>query len=329
MITRTLIGIDVSKDWFDVALRQGKVYPSQRFDQSKEGHAQFVEWVRAHTAKNVLVCMEHTGGYEQALAFACINAGFKVSLVDGGAITKYRESFGKTKGKTDACDARLIARYAHERKPAVWDPNPPEYRRLTEFVRHRQDLMDQKHAWTCRSKNPCDTEYVVQQRHCQLQVLEQQLVDLEKTIRLHVKSNPRLKEDVQLLESLDGVAFISSIRILSEVGTIARFTSGDSLALFAGLTPITRESGKKASKRRLPVYGNMQLRNALYWPVIVAMRLKKSFSKYTDRISSNGTKLKMTVITAGMRKLAHVIYGILTNRKPYDPETFLAHMNRR
>ena len=32
----------------------------------------------------------------------------------------------------------------------------------------------------------------------------------------------------------------------------------------------------------------------------------------------NGEKLKMTVITAGMRKLAHVVYGVLSSDTKYD-----------
>lgn len=329
MITRTLIGIDVSKDWFDSALRKGSRDPVQRFDQTKEGYALFVEWVQTHSPKDVWVCMEHTGGYEYPLARACLAAGLKVSIVDGNAITKYRESFGRTKAKTDACDARLIARYAHERNPAQWNPNPEEYRELTAMVRHRQDLIDQRHAWMCRSKNACESEFVVQQRNCQLQVLNEQIRELEKALKAHVKSHPSLKEDVKLLDSLEGVAFISAVRILAELGTIDNYASGKSVALFAGLSPVARESGKKAGKRWLPVYGNMQLRCALYWPVVVAMRIKKTFSTFTDRIHSNGNKLNMTVITAGMRKLAQLIYGILKHRTPYNSELFISQMNGR
>jgi hypothetical protein len=40
-------------------------------------------------------------------------------------------------------------------------------------------------------------------------------------------------------------------------------------------------------------------------------------------IAGNGNQAKKTVLTAGMRKLAHIIYGVLTTRQPYSPERLL------
>src|SRR5579872_3398207 len=172
MISRLHFGSDVSSEWFDVFVRVGRKPHRRRFSNNEDGHREFIAWAKALGAKTNFLCMEHTGGYELNLAIACREAGFTVSLVDGAKISKYRESFGSARAKTDATDAQLIARYLKERKPAEWAPRPDEYRSLTEMVRHRTDLIETKKAWICRASHPTGSQIVAAQRDTLLQVLQ-------------------------------------------------------------------------------------------------------------------------------------------------------------
>jgi transposase len=329
MLARIYIGIDISKDWFDACGGTSLKAPVRRFTQSPEGLLQFFSWVKELGARTCRVCMEHTGGYETVLAIACKEAGLAVSLVDGALISRYRGSFSRGRAKTDKNDARLLARYCRERRPAEWAPRPEPYRQLTELVRHRQDLIDGKRAWGCRASNPCQNELVVKQRESLRQVLALEIAEVEEAIKVHVKSCPELQEDVELLDSIEGIAFKSAVRILAEMGPVANYRSARDLAFHAGLTPVPYESGKSTGKCFLPTYGNRELRNALYWPVVVAMRCDHEFATFTKRVNANGNKLKMTVITAGMRKLAHLVFGVLNSRKAYSAQLFLKHMRQR
>ena len=74
----------------------------------------------------------------------------------------------------------------------------------------------------------------------------------------------------------------------------------------------------KTPAARLPVYGNRELRSALYFPAVVCYGHKIGVWEFMRRAESKGSKLKMTVITAGMRKLAHVVWGVLKHQQPYD-----------
>ena len=270
--------------------------------------------------------MEHTGGYETPLALACKQAGLIVSLVDGRQIRRYRESFGCAKAKTDAADARLLAMFCKERRPAEWSALPDEYRLLTDMVRHRLDLIEARKAWNCRSMCVAQSELVAAQRTCLLDVLKAQIDDIERAIRLHVDNHPNLAKEVELLDSIEGIDITSAVRILAEMGPVSGYRTPRDLALAAGLCPIPSGSGQSLPRGRLPVYGNMELRNALYMPTIVAMRIKRGLAQFTARISQNGPKVKKTVITAGMRKLAHIVHGVLTTKQPYSAETLLCHM---
>ena len=329
MITRLEIGIDISEEWFDACFLMGKKPPVERFANDDAGRKAFLERVRSFCAKTVHLAMEHTGGCETALALAGHEASFVVSLLDGLKVARYRESLGRTVAKNDREDARLIARYLRERKPARWSPQPQEYRVLTELVRHRTDLIETRKAWLCRTRKAPLSELVAAQRDCLLQVLNAQIKDLEKEIAQHIERSAVLNEAVELLLSVPGIGKVSAVRILAEMGPVENYATPRQLALAAGLCPIENQSGKSKPQGRLIVYGNRELRNALYMPALVAVREKTALADYAKRIHGNAVKAKKTVLVAVMRKLACVLHGILTHKKPYDPILLLKHMKTK
>ena len=69
----------------------------------------------------------------------------------------------------------------------------------------------------------------------------------------------------------------------------------------------------------LPVYGNRALRTALFFPVLVVKRMGTGVGPFVEQVGKRN-KSKMTAVTAGMRKLAHIIYGVLSSGQPYNPE---------
>lgn len=328
MITNLQLGADISGEWFDVCALRGKKPPVKRFANTEAGNLEFLEWALSFEARHIHIAMEHTGGWETNLALFCHAQGLKVSLLDGLKVARFRESEGRSRAKTDKEDAKLIARFLKEKKPALWSPNPEEYRILTELVRHRQDLIDSRKAWTCRSRMAPVSELVAAQRACHIEIYNEQLKDLEKQIQDHVRSHESLNQAVEHLCTLPGIKKVSAVRILAEMGPVENYLTPRDLALHAGLCPITNQSGISRGKGILFPYGNRQLRNALYMPVIVAMRQKAPLSHFADRIRANGGKAEKTVITAAMRKLIQVIHGMLTHRADFDPVRFHKDMSK-
>lgn len=326
MISHLEIGVDVSEDWFDVCFHLSPALPTERFDNDEPGRLAFVARALAFGAKSVHVAMEHTGGCETALALLCHERGLGVSLVDGLKIARYRESLGRALAKNDRQDARLIARFLHERRPALWTPRPEGHRLLTDLVRHRESLVETRKEWRLRSRKAPLSEFVDAQRRCLLEVLDLQIRELEREIRAHLSRFPDLERDVRLLESVPGISTVSAVRILAEMGPVEGYSSPRQLALAAGLCPIESQSGKARAKSRLFPYGNRSLRNALYMPAIVAIREPTALSLFAKRIRENGTKANKTVVAATMRKMAHVVHGVLASKTPYCAETLLKHM---
>lgn len=51
-------------------------------------------------------------------------------------------------------------------------------------------------------------------------------------------------------------------------------------------------------------------------PTLTAMRFNPILKDFTDRLSEKG-KPKMVIVVAAMRKLIHIIYGILKTQTPF------------
>jgi transposase len=319
MLSRIYVGVDVSAKWFDVFFLGKEKSAAVRYKNNSAGHSRFVEDVRSR-AKKAFICMEHTGGYETALAVACNDAKFVVSIVDGGLISTYRKSFGAAKAKTDLLDAQLLAKYCKDRKPAQWFPISDEYRILKELVKHRDDLIEHKKTASCQASHSVHSDFVAAQRAALLQVLELQIEATEEKIQEHLGACAALKSDVELLKSIPGIGFVSAVRILAETGSISNYLTAKDYALAAGLCPIVFQSGVKTSPGKLPVYGNRKLRCAFYFPAVVNFGKETGVGPFMKRVQSKANKANMTVIVAGMRKLAHIVFGVLKNRTKFDPE---------
>lgn len=319
MITRLHIGVDISKRWFDVCFFAQKEPAFARYENTTEGASRFIHSVR-DLARKHHVCMEYTGGFERMLALACKEAGFTVSLVDGAKIAYFRKSFSASGSSTDKGSSRLLALFCKQRKPAEWFPLPDEYRKLRELVRHRQNMLEAKTEWSSRAAYTVESELVTAQKRAMCEFLNLQAEQVEGAIRLHVSGHENLGREIALLQTIPNVAFVSAFRILAETGPIANYPSAKEYALAAGLAPIVVHSGQHVPPGKLGVYGNRELRCALFFPAVVSKGNGKGVGGFMAQVQANGSKLKMTVVAAGMRKLAHVVYGVLTSSQPYDPQ---------
>ncbi|MDP8568361.1 IS110 family transposase, partial [Methylophilus aquaticus] len=65
--------------------------------------------------------------------------------------------------------------------------------------------------------------------------------------------------------------------------------------------------------------GHAALRKALYMPGMVALRHNPALKVFGERMRSNGLAPK-AVIGAVMRKLVHLIYGVIKSGKSFDAE---------
>jgi transposase len=125
-----VLGMDISKAKFDVALIQGKAKIKNKvFANNLEGFTELQTWLTSQGVTNLHSCMEATSIYGNALARFLVAAGYKVSIVNPSRPKAFgRSELSRT--KTDRADAKVIARFCAALQPAAWIPPAIEVEQL-------------------------------------------------------------------------------------------------------------------------------------------------------------------------------------------------------
>jgi transposase len=311
-----ILGIDVSKDKLDLALRRpdGKVR-TKVVANDPEGFAALTAFLGKHGVTQLHACMEATGIYWEGVAEHLTDAGFAVSVMNPSQI----KAFGGARlarTKTDKADARLIAEFCAAQAPVSWQPPSPALRELRALVARRRAL----DAMRTQEKNRLGVarETVRAGIGEHLDYLDQAIADIERLIREKIDNDPDLKQQRELLDSIPGLGEKTIPVLLAYYGGELRFTTAKEAAAFAGLDPRQHESGSSVrGKPRLSKVGHSALRRALYMPAMVAITKTAWGRAFRDRLKAAG-KCPMVILGAMMRKLVHVAYGVLKSKKPFD-----------
>src|SRR5437879_5296374 len=119
------LGIDMAKSTFDVHLLTEAKASSHHFANTPQGFDALAHWLHQHGIDQVHACMEATGTYGDALALFLYQEGHTVSVVNPARVVAFRLSEGG-RTKTDKQDAKLIAHFCVQKRPAAWLPTPKE-----------------------------------------------------------------------------------------------------------------------------------------------------------------------------------------------------------
>lgn len=313
------VGIDVAKAKLDVVLvnAAGEEH-SGVFANSASGFQQLQQWLSKRVTGDVHACLEATGQYSEAVAECLYQAGYTVSVVNPARIKAFAAS-RLSRQKTDQTDARLIALFCHTQHPEAWTPPPAEQRALQAMVRHLHDVKAMRQQEANRLTSGISVEPVVHALQQHITFLDAQIADLERQIRDHLDQHPHLKQQRDLLDTIPGLGDASIATLLAEIPDILAFDTAAQLAAYAGVTPRHHRSGSSVRGRtRISKCGNAALRAALYFPAMVALRHNPVVRAFGERLRATGLAPK-AVIVAAIRKLLHLVYGVLKSGRPFDP----------
>jgi transposase len=313
-----VLGIDLAKLTFDATLLTATgAQHYQSFPNTAEGFTLLQTWLSQHGVTQLHACMEATNISWEALATWLYAQGHIVSVVNPARIKGYAQATMQ-RNKTDKLDSAVIASFCATHHPSAWQPLSDEHRRLRALVRHREDLLQTQLQQQNRLRDTTDT-LVLASLQTVLETLASQLEAVERAIKEHLAAHSELRTNLELLTSIVGIGVVTAAKLLAEFGDIEHYESAKAAAADAGLTPSTFESGTSVRRRpRLSKMGKAGIRGALYWPAITAMRRCPGCKAYAERLAARG-KAKKVIIGAVMRKLVHIIYGVLKHRTPYDP----------
>ena len=315
-----VLGIDISKATFKAALLRQDKFRHKSFSNQPEGFNQLADWLAAQDVTLVHACLEATSHYSEALAEYLFDQGMKVSVVNPARLKGYAQS-ELVRTKTDKTDAALIARFCAAMKPARWQPEPKEIRVLRAYVRRLDALIDMRQQE--RNRLEAASEVLSEAIEAHITYHEQDIKQTQRKINDHIDQHPNLKDKKQLLESIPGIGPATINVILSEFAQVQRFQNAKHLASFIGVAPRLFESGTSVRGRtRMSKIGRSQLRKAFFLPAMVALRYNPIIKSFGERLLGSG-KTKMQVIGAAMRKLIHIVYGVLKSGVPFDENYFV------
>jgi len=126
------------------------------------------------------------------------------------------------------------------------------------------------------------------------------------------------------MDSIKGIGPLTAAKLLAECRPLTEFDDVRQLVAFAGLNPSHYQSGSSIKKKTLiSKCGNSAIRAALYMPAVSAKNHNPILRAFAQRLHAKGL-CNMAIIAAVMRKLLHLVYGVLKSGKPFDPNFALA-----
>jgi transposase len=312
------LGIDVAKETLDIALTDGAHFYHEQFPNNPKGHQQMGTWLQKQQSTHASVCLEATGQYGDGIAEYLFKLGYSVSVVNPLRIKHYANSKLR-RNKTDKADAQLIAEYCMREKPVTWSPPPASFKDLQALVRHLEDLQNARQQEVNRLTSGVKTEFVVNSLRTIIALFDDQIKQTKKAIQDHINQHEDLKRMQTLLITIPGIGILTAAKLLGEIRNIHDFQNARQLAAYAGVTPRNFLSGTSVHKKsRFSKTGNANLRKAIYMPALVAKRYNPIIRNFCERLSGNGLT-PMEIIGAAMRKLLHLVFGILKSGRPFDP----------
>ncbi len=308
MDKKVYVGIDVSKDRLDVAVRpSGKRWEAAN---DEEGVTELAKRVKG--LGPALVVLEATGGLETLVVSALVERALPVAVVNPRQVRDFAKAVGRL-AKTDALDAEVLAPFAEAVRPEVRPLKRKEVEELSALLRRRRQVVDMLTAEKNRlSREPSREIRKEIKKH--IAWLQKRLDETDKTISKGIQNSPIWRAKDELLRSVPGVGPVLSAVLLAgvpELGGLDRRR----IASLVGVAPLNNESGLYRGRRRV-WGGRADVRSILYMATLAAVRCNPVIREFHERLRGSGKAPKLA-LTACMRKLLTILNAMVRDSNPW------------
>ena len=288
-------GIDVSKDFLDVAMGAG----GKRFRVANTQSG--VKKLLSRLSSDDLVVCEATGGWETEACLALVEAGFKVAVINPRQIRDFARATGQL-AKTDSIDADVLAQFGEAIPVRSWTPPSPALQTLTALVRRRGQLVDDRVRELNRRTlaTPEELESIARVRA----VLESELRHIERRIAEVIAGCAELRAANERAQSMPGIGPVTAAVLLVDLPELGS-VKGKQIAALVGAAPFAHESGKSSNKRSIRG-GRSRTRRALYIAALTAKRVDGPIKRFYERLVTRG-KPKRVALLACVNKMVRML----------------------
>lgn len=304
----TFIGIDVAKD--SLALFVSSTEEHFSFLNNPKGFAEIIQLCCRYAPHRI--CLEATGGYQTPLLLALAEVGLPVSLVNPKQVRYFAKGVGKL-AKTDALDAQVLALFAEQVEPRLTIIASDEQMALSALVRRREQIIEMLNA----EKNRLETAHSSIKPSLEKNItwFEHQLQEIDDDLDQNLKSSS-LWEKSQILETIPGLARVSSLTLLAELPELGTISNKEISAL-VGVAPFSQSSGKWRGQAKVQ-QGREFVRRKLYMTAFNAIRCNARLKSFYEHLRFNGKPFKVALV-AVMRKLLCYCNSMLRYQKSWQP----------
>lgn len=308
------IGIDVSKDFLDVAVGEDPVF---RVTNNEEGQLELLK--RMKKVATPLVVLEATGGFEIEVVLLLGSGKIPVAVVNPRQVRAFANALGIS-AKTDVIDARVLAKFGAATSVEAQPLPDEESLELEALLLRRRQLvsmlaMERNRLSTFTITRRPGGSTAVKSIQQTIDYLVKQLESLEKSIQNKLHENKVWRDKEDLLRSVPGVGKVlaqSLIIDLPELGLLDRRR----IAALVGIAPFNRDSGHSVGKRHIRG-GRASIRAVLYMACVASLRCNPVIKAFYTKLRE--TKPVKLALVACMRKLLVILNAMVKSNSRWSP----------
>jgi transposase len=279
--SNVFIGVDVSKERLDVAVAPSG--ESMSFTNSEDGIALLADFLKPKNPE--LVLFEATGGWEMNAVNHLAAQRLPLVILNPRQVRDFAKATGQL-AKTDAIDARILARFGQAVRPEVRPLKPEELRKLDALITRRRQIVGMITAEQNRWGSA--PEWI----------------------------RPDIEELIEILQSFPGVGPVTASSLIAELPELGSLKRRQ-IAALVGLAPLNCDSGVYTGKRKI-WGGRAALRSTLYMCALTASRHNPVIRPFYQKLLRAGKPSKVA-LTACMRRILVILNAMMRSGSCWQP----------
>ena len=307
--SNVFIGVDVSKERLDVAVAPSG--ESMSFANSEDGIALLADFVKPRNPEMVL--FEATGGWEMNAVNQLATHRLPLVVLNPRHVRDFAKATGQL-AKTDAIDARILARFGQAVRPEVRSLKPLELRKLDALNTRRRQIVEMLTAEQNRLVSA--PEWVRPDIEELIAILKKRLAAINRDLNKLIRKSPLWREKDKILQSFPGVGPVTAstiIAALPELGSLNR----RQIATLVGVAPLNCDSGTHKGKRKI-WGGRADIRSVLYMCAMTAARCNPVIRPFYQKLLRAGKPNKVAR-TACMRRVLVILNAMMRSHTCWQP----------
>ncbi len=236
------VGIDVSKDWLDVAVisKENGLVKTEQIDNTTTAIKSCMLGLHMDLHQ-VLFCLENTGRY--CNAFLEVTGWLNLNTWVEHPL-QIKRSQGMTRGKTDKHDAIRIAEYAFRfnDRAELWKTEEKTISQLR-VLQTKRDLLV-KSRKQLKQVVECEHDDDMQRP---LMVLTEVIKKIEGKMEEVIAADEKLWKQYKLLRSVPGIGKVVAVSLLITTKGFTKLTDPRKLACYMGIAPFPYQSGSSTN----------------------------------------------------------------------------------